>query len=331
MSISAKNLLLAVLIAGAALGGAGVARATPAEEAEAMIRRGVELRRQGNDSAALQEFRRAYEISASPRAAAQMGLAEQALQSWVDSERHLAEALRARTDPWIRLRKNRETLEESRRTVATHVARIEVGGEPRGGDVFVNGQNAGTLPLNEPVTVAPGPVRIEVRSPGYIGASMTVVVAAGQQSRVDVKLETDRTLTPAASSAGRVPSVRQDPWAAEAQSPDFAPDRAEMLPPVRPAPVSNRLKLARWTALGAATVFLAGGVGGAYYNWKHGQDFNEKGCFFDDHGSLQHPKGDLPACARLVEATKNGETVAIVGFAGAGILALSSALLFFAF
>jgi len=57
----------------------GTAAAQGTDPADAAIRRGVDLRRQGQDDQALQEFKKAYELSPSPRALAQIGLAEQAL------------------------------------------------------------------------------------------------------------------------------------------------------------------------------------------------------------------------------------------------------------
>src|SRR6266705_1743487 len=72
-----------------------------ADDADALIKQGVELRRAGNDQQALERFRRAYDLAPTPRALAQMGLAEQALARWVDGEAHLAKALIAPQDAWI--------------------------------------------------------------------------------------------------------------------------------------------------------------------------------------------------------------------------------------
>src|SRR6185436_15085240 len=62
---------------------------------------GMALRKRGNDEASLPVFQRAYDLSHSARAAAQLGFAEQALGLWPDAERHVSEALRADRDPWI--------------------------------------------------------------------------------------------------------------------------------------------------------------------------------------------------------------------------------------
>src|SRR5882757_9372354 len=100
----------------------GPAWGAPADDAEVFLKRGVALRRLHNDGAALQEFRHAFDIDPSPRAAAQMALAEQALKLWVEADRHLAEALQNRSDPWIK--KNRPVLEQQRRTVAARVGHV---------------------------------------------------------------------------------------------------------------------------------------------------------------------------------------------------------------
>src|SRR5438045_3141318 len=107
------TLALAALLAAAValLGVPGRAAAETAHDAEAAIRRGVELRKKGDDEGALREFKRAYEIAPKPRAAAQMGMAEQSLGRWPDAESHLAEAVSSKGDPWVE--KNRSVLEQS--------------------------------------------------------------------------------------------------------------------------------------------------------------------------------------------------------------------------
>jgi hypothetical protein len=162
----------------------GVARA--ADDEDALIRRGVELRKGGDDRAALQELERAYQVARSPRAAAQLGFAEQALALWPQAETHVSESLRAKDDPWIN--KNRAVVEEALRTIRSHVGRIEISGDRPGAGVAVNGQRVGTLPLAQPVAVSAGPVDIEVKATGYLPAVKTVNVAAGEYARVSFAL-----------------------------------------------------------------------------------------------------------------------------------------------
>src|SRR5947209_3601580 len=108
------SLALAVVVVQAAAWGVvgvpSVALAGGGDEAaaDAAIRRGVDLRKQGRDMDALEEFRKAYAAARSPRALAQIALAEQALGRWVDAESDLDQALASKSDPWIR--KNVATL-----------------------------------------------------------------------------------------------------------------------------------------------------------------------------------------------------------------------------
>lgn len=99
-----------------------VAPAAAQEDADSLIHRGVEMRRQGHDAEALDTFTRALAIQASPRALAQVALAEQALGQWVAAESRLVAALANEDDPWIA--GNREPLEAALATIRRHLAAI---------------------------------------------------------------------------------------------------------------------------------------------------------------------------------------------------------------
>src|SRR5438552_4135145 len=153
MRTSLKKLLAAALALGA-LGGRALGAPASEPDADAYIKRGVAMRRQhtpSGDAAAVQDFRRAYELVPNGRSAAQLGMAERQLKLWVEADKHLSEALRDRTDAWVR--QNRPAIEVQLQTVARHVGRVVVGGEPTGADVFLNGQSVGIVPLREPAAV----------------------------------------------------------------------------------------------------------------------------------------------------------------------------------
>ena len=97
-----------MIAAVAALVVAGASTPAHAEDVEAIVRHGIELRRQGHDAEALTEFQRAMRIQRSPRTQAQIALAEQALGLWPGAEADLLAALDAQGDAWIK--KNRTTL-----------------------------------------------------------------------------------------------------------------------------------------------------------------------------------------------------------------------------
>jgi hypothetical protein len=161
-----------------------VAPAARAEDAEALVARGIELREQGKDDQALELFRRADALSPSPRTQAQVALAEQALGIWVLAEAHLVSALAAQNDAWIE--KNRAALTGALGVVHQHVGTLEVRGPADGASVFVDGAKVGVVPGSWRVEV--GRRAIEVRAPGYHLASRTTDIAAGATTRETIPL-----------------------------------------------------------------------------------------------------------------------------------------------
>ena len=145
--------------------GAWAPAAAAADDVDALIRKGVELRRQGKEREALEQFKRAAEAGKTPRAMGQMALAEQALGLWVQAEEHLKEALAAPNDAWVR--KNRKTLDESLATISDRLGTLDVWGTPEGAEVQINGEAAGTLPATGSVRVTAGIVSVAVRAKGF--------------------------------------------------------------------------------------------------------------------------------------------------------------------
>ena len=122
------------------VGSAGLALRTR-ESVDAIVAKGVELRRQGKDAEALAEFQRALKIQNSPRVAAQAALAEQALGLWTNAEEDLTAAMSHEGDPWIK--KNRATLAKAMEVIQSHLGTLEIWGTPVGAEVFVNNKSAG--------------------------------------------------------------------------------------------------------------------------------------------------------------------------------------------
>ena len=157
-----------------------------AEDYEAIIKHGIELRRNSQDREALAEFQRALAIRETPRVIAQIGLAEDALGLWLASEEHLAAALKKESDPWIA--RNRATLQEALGTVAGHLGSVEVWGEPPGAEVTIDGMAVGRLPFEAPARVTSGTCTLSVMADGYEGLTRGMVVKAGVLNREHVQL-----------------------------------------------------------------------------------------------------------------------------------------------
>src|SRR5438552_4906258 len=90
-----------------------------AREADDAMHHGVQLRRERRDEEALAEFRRANTLAPTPRARAQMGLAEQALARWAEADADLRAALASKDDDWIA--RNRAELESALAIIDGHL------------------------------------------------------------------------------------------------------------------------------------------------------------------------------------------------------------------
>ena len=180
----------AVMALLAALGAAAGAGAQTSLDAE--IARGVALRRDGRDEAALQVFQGAWRSSRAPRALSQVALAEQALGRWVDAEAHLVEALGAGRDPWVRA--HLAVLQSALAEIRQHVGRLDVVGVPAGAEVVIGGAVVGSLPLPTMLHVGVGSVTFTVRREGYIPVTRTVQVEGRFPLREQVAIRALRTV-----------------------------------------------------------------------------------------------------------------------------------------
>jgi hypothetical protein len=168
------------------LGGSTIAVAAPAPaDAEALISKGVELRRKGMHAEAYEAFQKAHLADPSPRTLGQLGLAEQTLKKWVDSELHLTQALASPDFPWVA--RNRKPLEQALAAVKTHVGEVHVNG-PRGARVRFDERDVGTLPLTNPVRVAEGTTTIRVELEAHQPFERTLNVPGGGALTLDANL-----------------------------------------------------------------------------------------------------------------------------------------------
>ncbi|MBX7194177.1 MAG: tetratricopeptide repeat protein [Sandaracinaceae bacterium] len=151
-----------------------------------LVEQGISLREQGRDAEALVLFEQAYAQTSSPRALAQIALAEQALGRFVEAEAHLADALAQSTDAFIR--RNRAHLEGALEEIRLRVGDLEVVGGRPGAEVILGGVAVGVLPLDAPVRVVAGSVAVEVRAPGFERFIDTVQVRGGGSTTVRAEL-----------------------------------------------------------------------------------------------------------------------------------------------
>ena len=174
-----------------------------AEDPEALISQGVALRKAGQDARAEGYFLRAYQLAATSRTAAQLGLVELALSDYLKAEAHLSEALTAQ-DAWIV--QNAKTLEESRNVARKNLLRVELVGAPRDATFRFEDTKPRPLPTSGTFWSAPDrPSAVWVEAPGYRTMNVLISGGAGQVQRVVVVMPPLVAPTEASS-----PSVARD-------------------------------------------------------------------------------------------------------------------------
>lgn len=285
-------------------GGVRSARADDGQaQADKLIRHGIELRRRYDDEAAVREFQKAYDLVHTPRAAAQLGLAEQALGRWEDAERHVDESLHAGSDAWVA--KNRATLEEALGTIQAHLGRIEVIGDPAGAEVSVNGRSVGALPIADPIKVSAGQVDVEMHAPGYVAAQRTLTIVGGQYQRVVIHLAKEGP-PPEEPKPAANPEASPAPAAPAPAAPDEAPS-------------STRLAL-KWTAAGLAGAGLVTGVVFTILHQQNVSDFNGSCTVVNGTGAdlMGRPSS---SCADKYRTNQTDQKVFIAGYVAAGVFA----------
>ncbi len=269
------------------------------EDAEALIRRGVELRRSGQDEQALASFEAALRAQDSPRARAQIGFAQQALGRWVAAERSLLEASNAREDVWIR--RHRTQIQASLQEIGRHLGSLAITSNAPRAEVVVDGFVLGTLPMSAPLRLPVGPATLTVRADDFVPMSRTVTIEAGVTSRESFELAADGLPLP-----DRVV---------------HPPVRVDAMPMAPPPPRSNHLRTAAWVTggVGVATAVAGAIMLGVY---------NDTATQWNDFSCVRNGGTRGDNCRPLLDAALLQQGVLVGLFVTAGVLAVSSAVLF---
>jgi hypothetical protein len=272
------------------------ARADDAADAEALIAQGVALREQAHDREALLLFRRAAALHASPRANAQVALAQQALGEWVDAEAGLVAALAVLNDAWIE--RNRAALEQALGTVRGQLGWITVDTDAPGVQIRIDGRLVPTLPMAEPLRIAAGVVVVEALAPGYEAAVRYVQVRAGDHAHESMRLvalAVPPTLSVGAATAPSSPesrfvASRGQPWA--------------------------------WVSLGAAAVLVGGGIAAHVVREENAAKYDNHSCVMVSGQTRDQVCGGYGATSRTATV------LAVIGYSAGGAAGILSAYLF---
>ncbi len=258
-------------------------------DSDALIAEGVELRQQGHDEEALALFRRAEAIRVTPRSRAQVGLASEALELWVDAEKALRDALSGAGDPWID--RYRSVLEQALETAQRRLGWLDVAADAPGAELWLDGARVGLFPL--PIVRAPvGSVGLEIRAPGYAPLLRRVEVHAGEFTRQSFVL-------------ARLPATAL-PFLVEQSEP----------PPDTSAP-----RTGAWLTAAGSALFLAGGIAAQVWREDQASYWNSSAC--EKVGQTREDQ-----CGPYRSNANIGTALAATGYALSAGLAITSVYLF---
>lgn len=315
------------------------------EDVEAVISRGVELRRAGRDREALVQFQRALKMQKTSRVQAQVAVAEQALGLWVAAEADLLAAMASEDDPWIT--KNRATLATALTAIRGHLGSLEVWGTPTGATILVNEKVVGKLPLSGPVRLTAEIITLKAHAEGYSEVNRSVRILVDETAREHIELvRISAPVAAVASAATSGGTMRETP------PPD---DRAQEGSggadgPSRPSSTlavggeasatenhdasGNGRALRPWawiTAAGAAGGLIFGTVETVMAAFKKNEFENHTGPNPNNSGMIvQDCFGAklTTACRPIADAHDQAVKLAVVGYAIGGALAMGSLVLF---
>jgi hypothetical protein len=273
-------------------------RPAVADESDDALARGVALRRERRDAAALAEFQRAYALKQTPRGLAQVALAEAALGKWVAAETDLARALIS-DDEWIA--RQRDALQVALGEIQGHLGALDVS-SAQGTEVWIDGELAGHTPVVA-LRIAEGHRVVELRAPGMSTSRQEMDVRAGETAHVEA------ALVPA-------PAAAPQPAAPPAETADPEKMRAKA------AAARTRRQFA-WGTAGGAVLFAAGG--GAATAWAA-----TSAAKYNDNAQCDRAGLGVRSvqCASVASQVKTAEALEVVGYGAAGAAALASVILF---
>ena len=156
------------------------------ELARQHFRAGVDYYRDGDLSASLVEFKRAYMIAPNFRVLYNLGQVSQELREYPDAKRYYERYLREGADQVDAARKQEVTAALVK--VRARIAELVLTSSVADAEYFVDDVSVGKGPLHEPVTVSAGSHRVSASAPGRVRTAKQVDVGGGETLEVELEL-----------------------------------------------------------------------------------------------------------------------------------------------
>lgn len=178
--------LLAALLATpiAALSAAQAAEGDPRKEAAERFDRGIRLFRQGDQAAALAEFKRAYQLSPEPLVLFNIGLVYGELRRPVEAVEALEKVL---ADPRGLKPESRARAEAALKEQGALIARLQIQTNVPA-VIHIDDVEVARTPLAAPLKVASGSRSIAALASGYLPARRRIDIAGGEQQSLVLEL-----------------------------------------------------------------------------------------------------------------------------------------------
>jgi tetratricopeptide (TPR) repeat protein len=293
---------------------AGAASAQPADDVEALHRRGVALREEGRAAEALAMFRRAHELRPEPRSLVRMALAEAELGRWAEADEHLSAAVESPNDRFIR--QHRRDLDAELAGIRGHVGRLDLQSSTPGVVIALNGADPIPVP-STPLRVPEGALNFELRAPGCQTVRRSLTITPRSTAQVIVQLECN------AAAPAPTPALPPTPAVVAPQVVTRPPPAVVVRPPdAPPASSHGSLRTAAWATAGAAVVFVGVGAVATGLGSAAADRWN------DDARCLINQQTRGENCADDGDTADLMRPLALGGFVVGGLAAVTSAVLF---
>jgi hypothetical protein len=182
-----RRLAAGVVVVACTFGSGGLASAAEDAAVEALIQRGIELRRNSADEAALTVFLEAEaQDPTSVRVLLHVVTAAQGAGKWLMADSYMRKVSALSDDPYYR--RHADAIEVVRRAIAARIGTFQVDGGPDGATVRLDGQLVGTMPMAQPTSIEAGAYLMEVHKPGFYRLRRNVVISGGVLTREPVSL-----------------------------------------------------------------------------------------------------------------------------------------------
>jgi hypothetical protein len=294
------------------------------EGPEALIRQGVALRRNGEESKAYGYFRRAYETAPTPRSTAQYGLSSVAVGKYAEAEWLLSAAI-ASGDPWTM--EHGAELQKGRIMARGKLGTVILAGVPPDATIALGGRTVGHLAADRAVRWTPGATRVHLEAAGHEPYDGEVTFPApGREGRLTVSMRSvnePAATTPVAPVPAQPVAVADPPAAVpvDAHHDEKIASRDEP-----GTPTSGWRRPVIWTALGLGAASVAFGVFETIQYRSKINDFNDP-----TRMPLCRDGGGMIAggseCSRLASDGDHAKTLSIVGYAAGGALLAAGVIL----